>query len=102
MAQPLSQLYRFRLAPPRFPIWKPVTFTASVGESVLVLNSPAPAGSVIFKDGSTTLATVPLSSGSAAFTTSGLAAGSHKITATYPGNSHYNRHVSAPLTQTVQ
>ena len=83
-------------------VGKPVTFTASVGESVLVLNSPAPAGSVIFKDGSTTLATVPLSSGSAAFTTSGLAAGSHKITATYPGNSHYNRHVSAPLTQTVQ
>jgi hypothetical protein len=81
---------------------KPVTFTAKVTESVLVLNSPVPAGSVIFKDGSTTLASVPLSSGSAAFTTSALAPGSHKITATYAGNSHYNRHVSAALTQTVQ
>jgi hypothetical protein len=81
---------------------KPVTFTAKVTESVLVLNSSLPAGSVIFKDGSTTLASVPLSSGSAVFTTSALASGSHKITATYTGNSHYNRHGSAVLTQIVQ
>ena len=47
-------------------------------------------GSVSFKDGSTTLGTVPLTasgtSGSATFTTSALAVGTHSLTAVYNGD----------------
>jgi hypothetical protein len=47
------------------------------------------------------LATVTLTSGKAAFTTSTLATGSHAITAVYNGNSGYNPSTSATLTQSV-
>jgi YVTN family beta-propeller protein len=62
----------------------PVTFTATVGSSV----SAAPGG-VTFKDGSTLLGTVALSGGTAIFTTSGLAVGTHTIHAHYNGNGDY-------------
>jgi archaellum component FlaF (FlaF/FlaG flagellin family) len=47
------------------------------------------------------LATVGLTSGKAAFTTSTLAAGSHSITATYNGSTGFNPSTSAILTQSV-
>jgi hypothetical protein len=59
-----------------------VTFTATVSAG-----SPVP-GTVTFRDGSSTLRTVPLDgSGHASYTTAGLGAGSHTITAVYNGNS---------------
>ena len=73
-----------------------VTFTATVGGS-----SGSPTGSVTFTDGATTLCSaVALSSGTAACTTSSLAAGSHTITAAYSGSTTYGAK-SATVTQTV-
>src|SRR5262249_5221535 len=64
---------------------QPVTFTATV-----TAQSGTPTGNVTFKDGATTLATVALNgSGVAAFTTSTLAIGRHKIIAVYAGNSSF-------------
>jgi hypothetical protein len=60
------------------PFWSTYVASFSVGQAQVV-NS----GSVVFQDGGTTLATVNVSSGSAATSTSALAAGSHTITATY-------------------
>jgi uncharacterized protein len=52
--------------------------------------APNATGSVTFSDGSTPLATVPVDAkGQASFSTSGLAAGSHAITATYSNGTNY-------------
>ena len=60
---------------------QPITFVATVAAA------GTPSGTVTFLDGGTTLATVPLDgSGTATLTTSGLALGSHSITATYSGD----------------
>ncbi len=60
-----------------------ITFTATV--TVNAPGSNAIQGSVTFLDNGTALATVPLSGGSAVFTTAALTAGSHTITAQYSG-----------------
>lgn len=71
-----------------------VTYTATV--------TPGSAsGSVTFKDGATTLGSATLAGGSASFTTSGLSATSHSITAVYGGDSSYAGSSSSALTQTV-
>ena len=80
---------------------QPVTFTASVANSMNVYGRALPTGSVTFMDGKAKLGMVPLTSGQAIFTTSGLLVGKHKITATYSGDRNYNRHKSAVLMQTV-
>jgi Bacterial Ig-like domain (group 3)/Beta-propeller repeat len=64
-----------------------VTFTATV--SAAAPGSGTPDGSVVFQDGANQLATVPLNSGSAVFTTSALSAGSHSISASYSGSSNF-------------
>jgi len=74
-----------------------VTFTATVKSST----TGTPTGSATFKDGATILATVTLTSGKAAFTTSALAAGSHAITAVYNGSTGFNPSTSATFTQSV-
>jgi unsaturated chondroitin disaccharide hydrolase len=74
-----------------------VTFTATVKSST----TSTPTGSATFKDGATILATVTLTSGKAAFTTSTLAAGSHAITTVYNGSTSFNSSTSATLTQSV-
>lgn len=60
------------------PLLTGVTFSASVQST-----SGTPAGSVALLDGKTRLATVPLTGGAAAYTTSGLSAGTHTITAEF-------------------
>lgn len=61
-----------------------VTFTATV------TGSPGtPTGTVTFKDGAATLATVSLAGGMATFTTSPLTAGTHTIVATYGGDANF-------------
>src|SRR6185369_13830843 len=66
-----------------------VTFTATV-----TVNSPGsgmPTGTVTFKDGAATLGTGTLNgSGQTTFSTSGLAVGSHSITAVYAGDGNFN------------
>ena len=74
-----------------------VTFIAAVKSST----TGTPTGSATFKDGTTVLATVTLTSGKAAFTTSTLAAGSHPITAVYNASTSFNPSNSATLTQSV-
>ena len=69
-----------------------VTFTATVAA-----NSGTPTGTVTFKDGTTTLATEPLSGGVGYYTTSSLAVGGHSITAVYNGESSFATSTSAVL-----
>jgi Bacterial Ig-like domain (group 3)/FG-GAP-like repeat len=73
------------------------TFTATVAASMA--NRPAPTGTVSFYDGTTLLSAVPLSSGSAAYSTSALATGSHSITAVYSGDGNFNPQASTTTTQ---
>ncbi|MCW2755331.1 MAG: hypothetical protein JWQ32_2742, partial [Marmoricola sp.] len=65
----------------------------------------APTGTVTFKDGSTTLATVTVgssgTSGTATFTTSSLGGGTHLVTATYSGSAVFGGSTSAGTTLTV-
>lgn len=74
-----------------------VTFNASVISST----SGTPTGTVTFKDGPTSLATVGLSGGVAQFTTSTLGTGGHSITAVYNGSSFFLGSSSGVLSQTV-
>ncbi|HET7103064.1 MAG TPA: Ig-like domain-containing protein, partial [Terracidiphilus sp.] len=71
-----------------------VTFTVAV---------PAGAtGTITFYDGPTAISSgEPISDGSATYSTSAMAAGSHTITAAYSGDSNYAAATSDPLTQTV-
>lgn len=84
-----------------------VTFTATVvtnpGTGTTNAPSAAPVGgSVAFKDGVTTLATVAINaSGVAAFTTSSLGQGTHNMTAVYGGATGFAASTSPVLVQTV-
>jgi sugar lactone lactonase YvrE len=63
----------------------PVTLTVQATSTT----SGVPTGSVTLADGSTTLSVVPLSAGTATFTTSSLALGAHNLCATYSGDSNF-------------
>jgi hypothetical protein len=77
-----------------------VTFTATVLPLVRVTATPT--GTVQFKEGSTVLGTGTLSAaGTASFSTTALAPGSHAITAVYAGDSIYDANTSGGLAQTV-
>jgi streptogramin lyase len=77
-----------------------VTLTAVV--SVNAPGAGMPTGNVVFQDGSTILATVPLdTTGTAAFSTSALTVGSHTITASYQGDANFLGSASGTLIQTV-
>jgi len=78
---------------------QPVTFTATVTATA---GSGVPAGTVTFKNGSSTLGTGTLNgSGVATFTISTLPAGALSITAVYGGSTNFNTSTSPVLTQTV-
>jgi hypothetical protein len=72
-----------------------VTFTATITSPTVM-----PTGPVTFAVGKTVLGTAQLSGGKAKLTTSTLAVGSTKVTATYYGNSNIAKS-SASVTQTV-
>jgi hypothetical protein len=76
-----------------------VTFIASVSASLKA--QPVPTGTVRFKDGTTTLATLNLQQGRARFRTSTLSVGTHQITAFYSGDSHFNPNTALTITQVV-
>ena len=73
-----------------------VTFTATITSPTVT-----PTGPVTFAVGKTVLGTAQLSGGKAKFTTSTLAVGATKVTATYYGDSNIAKS-SASVTQTVQ
>jgi hypothetical protein len=79
-----------------------VTFMALISATVKSSAIGTPTGSVTFRDGNSTLATVTLQKGAASFQTSALSAGTHKITAAYSGDGNFNPNVSAVLSQVVQ
>src|SRR5262245_1088515 len=60
-----------------------------------------PTGTVTFRDGANTLSTVPLVNGSASFTISTLALGSHSLTAVYSGSATFAASSSPVVTQVV-
>ena len=72
---------------------QPITFTDTITPDVA--GAPAATGTVTFQEfnvhtaASTDLATVPLVNGVATWTTTGLAAGTHQVTAVYDGDANY-------------
>jgi hypothetical protein len=77
---------------------QPVTFTATVSTRT----APVTTGTVSFEQGSTVLATVPVTgAGTAAFTTSALPLGSTSITAVYNGATSILGSTSASVNQAV-
>jgi len=72
-----------------------VTFVASVTPSTAT-------GTVQFLDGGSVLGSATISSGSASFSATSLAQGTHSITAAYSGDANDTASTSAPLTQTVK
>lgn len=76
-----------------------VTFTATLTADG---GAAAATGQIIFKDGSTILATVALAGGgSASYTTSTLTVGDHSITAQYNGDGNFASSTSTTLFQAV-
>jgi hypothetical protein len=71
----------------------PVTITASIASTAT--------GTVVFTEGSSKLATVGVTNGVAAFTTSTLPTGSHTILATYSGDANFSGSTKT-VTQVVQ
>ena len=77
---------------------QPVTLTATVRANS---GTGVPTGSVTFRRGRLLLATVAMTNGSASFTISDLALGTHTLYATYTGSATYASSNSAPVTHTV-
>jgi hypothetical protein len=79
---------------------KSVTFTASVTPNLF--GSYVPTGTIVFKDGITTLGTATLnSSGIATLATNSLSVATHSITAVYGGDANIAASISLTLNQTV-
>ncbi len=80
-----------------------ITFTAGFAPvtSTMGANAGTPTGTVQFLSGATVLATVPLTGGSAAYTTSGLAAGNYSISAVYGGDANFLGATTPVLAQQV-
>ena len=75
-----------------------VSFSASLSTT-----GGQPTGSILFKDGATTIGTVGISgTAQAVFATSTLSVGSHSITAYYPGDANNAAATSAVVVEVVQ
>ena len=75
----------------------PVTFTALAASST----TGTPTGTVSFYDGTALLNTAPITNGSATYTPSGLAGGSHSITAVYSGDANFTTGTSSAVVEIV-
>ncbi len=75
------------------------TLTATVAAAAPGAGTPT--GTITFSDGSTVLATVPLSGNTATLDTASLSVGTHPITATYNGDTNFLPSGSASLPQIV-
>ncbi len=82
----------------------PSTFGQSItlNATVAPQTQGAPTGTITFSDGAVQLGQATLLQGTATLSTSSLAIGSHSITASYSGDSHYAASTSSALTQVVQ
>ena len=78
-------------------VGQPVTFTVTVSPQFAGI----PTGKVVLENDSTVLATLPLTSGQASYTTSSLKVGSWSIFAFYGGDTNFNSSSSPGLTQVV-
>jgi hypothetical protein len=76
---------------------QPVIFTATITPQY----GGQATGTVTFKDGATTLGNVVVSGNAASLTTSGLAMGTHSITAVYSGDSNFTGSTSNTVSQAV-
>jgi hypothetical protein len=81
-------------------VGQPVTFTATVGAAFPGKGNPG--GTVTFLEGTKVLGTGTIKNGSASFTTSSLALGSHSIKAVYGGDGNFANGSSAVLTQVIK
>lgn len=80
---------------------EPVTFTATVTSATRSDDSPAPGGTVTFRDRGVTIGTAPVdSAGNAVLTIDSLGPGAHDIVAVYSGDEEYKADLSG-ATQTV-
>ena len=77
-----------------------VTLTATVAAQPP--GASAPTGAVTFMEGTTTLGSGPLAGGTATFSTSSLAPGSHNVTAVYAGDANFATSTSSAVTQERQ
>ncbi len=80
------------------PTRTPVTYTATVASQ----NGGAVTGSVTFRDGNSTIATVSLANNQAAYSTKYKKGGSHAITAAYSGDLHNAPSTSATLMEYIR
>jgi Bacterial Ig-like domain (group 3)/FG-GAP-like repeat len=76
-----------------------VSITAVVKASMA--GRPQPTGNITLMEGSTSLGTGTLSGGSATISVSGLAVGTHSITAVYSGDGNFNMHSGATVSVQV-
>ena len=75
-----------------------VTFTAA-----LQSQTGTPTGTIAWTDGTTLIATTPVTvTGASTYTTSSLVPGQHSITATYSGDSTNSSATSNPIVETIQ
>jgi len=77
-----------------------VTFTAKV--AAVSPGAGSPTGTVTFVDGTTAIGTGTVNAGVATFSISTLGAGTHTISAAYPGDPNFAPSVSAGLAQVVK
>ncbi len=78
---------------------------AALGQTVLLTATVSPSnatGTVTFTDGITTLATVPVSSGTASYSTSSLTQGLHSLVATYSGSGTIGSSASPIISENVE
>lgn len=80
----------------------PSTYGQSVSLVATVKPSPTNGEQISFYDSGVLIGSAPIASGSATFTISALAAGTHQITASYPGDALLAPSNSSALTQTVR
>jgi len=81
-----------------------VPTSSTAGQNVVLTATVSPTaatGTVTFLDGGTAVGTGPVNGGTASFSTSSLAVGSHSLTASYGGDTNDLPSVSSAVTETV-